>query len=84
VADGLQWDGKVHRAAKFGDPFDWRTVRAIRGLKSLNGGGATPRLGMLMNSTVLNGSLGHGRCGCSRRFVDGLVWAFHTLALLRE
>lgn len=27
MADNPYWDGKVHKAAKFGDSFDWRTVK---------------------------------------------------------
>jgi hypothetical protein len=34
MADNPYWDGKVHKAVKFGDPFDSRTVegrkRAMR------------------------------------------------------
>jgi hypothetical protein len=26
MADGPRWDGKVYKAVKFGDPFDWRTA----------------------------------------------------------
>jgi hypothetical protein len=24
------WDGKVHKAEKFGNPFDWRTVKGLQ------------------------------------------------------
>jgi hypothetical protein len=27
MPDVSQWDRKIHKPAKFGDPFDWRTVK---------------------------------------------------------
>jgi hypothetical protein len=31
MADNPYWDGKIHKAVKFGDPFDLRSVGGMRG-----------------------------------------------------
>jgi hypothetical protein len=30
MTDNPYWDGKIHKAVKFGDPFDSRTVGSVR------------------------------------------------------
>ena len=30
MANGPVWDVKIHRRAKFGDPFDWGTVKGAQ------------------------------------------------------
>jgi hypothetical protein len=56
MADAPKWDGEIHRAVNFGDPFDWRTLMVERGLRrSVSGVTVTLRLVMSTNSIACNG-----------------------------
>jgi hypothetical protein len=37
MATGPVWDGKIYKQAKFGNPFDWNTVKGAQRRQQVTG-----------------------------------------------